>query len=402
MSNAWSHTPPSAGSAQQADPFGPPSDEIKHGRDLLVAVSEYVDTFDPPSRTGRLDAPSCEAGLELAEDRLAERLAAEPDQAARQRLLALLLQIHQARISLRDASLRQRSAAVVAVQEALEHLRSTSSVQQLLERLPEEIAGLGFGRSLVSQVSDGLWTARYAFVDQDDELADLMVRVGSEDPTQLTPQLLESELVRRRRPMIVRDPQRNPGMHQRFKEVTKTQSYVAAPVVVGDQVIGFLHADQYLGDDRLDEFCRDILSMFAEGIGYAVERAVYHQRLDVLRGNLNDYARNVNELADAHAGASIDLDSADGDDGVARLASPAPAIALPRQFSPEAGRCPLTRRELEILRHMASGATNAQIANRLVLSEGTVKSHVKHILRKLAAANRAQAVAYYHRMASAS
>ncbi len=56
---------------------------------------------------------------------------------------------------------------------------------------------------------------------------------------------------------------------------------------------------------------------------------------------------------------------------------------------------PLTRREIDVLKHMASGKTNAGIAARLVVSEGTVKSHVKHILRKLAAANRAEAVSVY-------
>ena len=40
-------------------------------------------------------------------------------------------------------------------------------------------------------------------------------------------------------------------------------------------------------------------------------------------------------------------------------------------------------------------ATNLQVAVRLVVSESTVKSHVKQILRKLAAANRAEAVFLY-------
>jgi DNA-binding NarL/FixJ family response regulator len=44
---------------------------------------------------------------------------------------------------------------------------------------------------------------------------------------------------------------------------------------------------------------------------------------------------------------------------------------------------------------MASGATNNQIARELVVSEGTVKSHVKRILRKLHVNNRAGAVARY-------
>jgi DNA-binding NarL/FixJ family response regulator len=57
----------------------------------------------------------------------------------------------------------------------------------------------------------------------------------------------------------------------------------------------------------------------------------------------------------------------------------------------------LTRRELDVLRLMSVGHTNGQIARRLVISEGTVKSHVKNILRKLDAANRAEAVSRWLR-----
>jgi DNA-binding CsgD family transcriptional regulator len=55
----------------------------------------------------------------------------------------------------------------------------------------------------------------------------------------------------------------------------------------------------------------------------------------------------------------------------------------------------LTRRELEVLRYLADGDTNAVIARRLVVSVGTVKSHVKNILRKLGAQNRVEAAAYW-------
>ncbi len=53
----------------------------------------------------------------------------------------------------------------------------------------------------------------------------------------------------------------------------------------------------------------------------------------------------------------------------------------------------LTARENEILQYIARGARDRDIAEALVLSEGTVKKHVQNILRKLQARNRAEAAA---------
>ena len=54
----------------------------------------------------------------------------------------------------------------------------------------------------------------------------------------------------------------------------------------------------------------------------------------------------------------------------------------------------LTSRELEILRELANGITDQEIAARLGLAAGTVKTHIHHILHKLGARNRTQAVAW--------
>jgi DNA-binding NarL/FixJ family response regulator len=62
----------------------------------------------------------------------------------------------------------------------------------------------------------------------------------------------------------------------------------------------------------------------------------------------------------------------------------------------------LTEREHDVLRLIASGATNAEIADALHLSSGTVKSHVGSIFAKLGARDRAAAIvyAYQHGIAS--
>ncbi len=52
----------------------------------------------------------------------------------------------------------------------------------------------------------------------------------------------------------------------------------------------------------------------------------------------------------------------------------------------------LSLREMEVLACLSQGKTTAQIANELYISENTVKTHVRHILEKLEASNRAEAV----------
>lgn len=55
---------------------------------------------------------------------------------------------------------------------------------------------------------------------------------------------------------------------------------------------------------------------------------------------------------------------------------------------------PLTAREVEVLRLVAQGLDNREIADKLVISEATVRTHVSHILSKLHLASRTQAALY--------
>jgi DNA-binding NarL/FixJ family response regulator len=69
----------------------------------------------------------------------------------------------------------------------------------------------------------------------------------------------------------------------------------------------------------------------------------------------------------------------------ARTPAPAPLPPLPD---------PLTDRETEVLVALASGASNAELAARLYISEETVRTHVKRVLHKLGLRDRAQAIVY--------
>jgi DNA-binding NarL/FixJ family response regulator len=57
----------------------------------------------------------------------------------------------------------------------------------------------------------------------------------------------------------------------------------------------------------------------------------------------------------------------------------------------------LSNREREVLRLIGQGATNREIAQKLIISEHTVKSHIESILNKLDVRNRQQAAVYAER-----
>ena len=301
----------------------------------------------------------------------------------------------------REQELRARVRVFGRIQEALVRLRDVGSVDAMIARAPAEVArACDMDRTVIYRVDDGMLVAEAFFIDGDDAAAAELLAFSREHPLSLREQVLESQMLRQRRPMLVEDAQNNPLSYKPFIKRYGTHAYVAAPIMPEGRVIGFLHGDKGLRSPRdprgVDELDRDALWAFAEGFGYAVERMQMLERLRAQGDEVRALIARTEAIVSEHLAAQVELASAPlGEAGTARAA----AALLPPADGPMGS---LTRRELEVLALIAEGATNNQIADRLVIAESTAKSHVKRILRRLGAANRVEAASIYLRAAGES
>ena len=368
---------------------------LQRARRLLDLVATMTNERDLPCGGMSLDLRSADDSLGAAARLVVRRIAGrecEADDAAGTELAIVLLQLGDARAALKDAELARRSATVSAVQEGLQRLRSAGSVDQLAGLVPQVVHQLGYHRVLLSRLHGSRWIARSAFAPDDAVLADAMVRVGAAAPGRLDSGWPEGDVVRRRTPVLVPDAQSNPRVHPELKMLTGSRDYISAPLVGGGDVIGLLHVDRSARARPLTDHDRDLLGLFAEGLGFVFERTVCQEQLIGLKHRLEEQARSVGDLIDGYLDADL-LGPPMG--------PPAGSTAGPRPAPPFPVSGPLaalTRRELEVLWHLADGESNHQIGARLFISAGTVKTHVKHLLNKLGAANRAEAVARYHQL----
>lgn len=293
----------------------------------------------------------------------------------------------------------QLSVALSAILEALTRVRSERVPASVLDVAPRELCAAGiFKRVMVSRIEGSTWLPRelYARGPHDHVMLEID-GVVEELRIPLVSPLVEAEVVRRRLPALVSDAQNEPRTFRPLIERTSTREYVVSPVVDASSVIGLIHADMG-GDTRpLTAVDRDLLRMFADGVGLVYERACLAERAEQQRQQVvavceaaGRSLQQIEAVPPMQLGSSVLSVAALGE----RKTLGRRQFDDPRDFGPLTR---LTAREREVLGLLASGATNAQLADRLTVAESTVKSHVKHILHKLGAGNRAAAIACYLR-----
>jgi LuxR family transcriptional regulator, regulator of acetate metabolism len=270
-----------------------------------------------------------------------------------------------------DLSRRLRS-----VQRALLRLGSEQSLGRLVNLAPRlACQALELDRAMLLHISGNTIVSGTAWWGGDQIAASDFARFLRAAHPQLTSCPPEFESVQRQLPILVANAQRREDIYRPLVHAARSEAYVVAPMIRGDRVIGLLHADRYpVVDRQLDVLDRDLLWTFATGLADLIDRAA---------------ARGLKS-----GNGAIWSEPNVGREPAA--AEEPPALAAVPLLSGRSGTLALlTSREHEVLRLLAEGAANATIASRLVISEATVKSHVRHILRKLRAANRTEAVIRY-------
>ncbi|WP_016881204.1 MULTISPECIES: helix-turn-helix transcriptional regulator [unclassified Rhodococcus (in: high G+C Gram-positive bacteria)] len=317
------------------------------------------------------------------------RRAAAADTAKVERLTKTVLDLQQVAMDLYLNEMGRRTERLAECSAGLHRLRTVPSTSDLLDRLCEDVAvRCGFRRVVLSRVEAGTWKPWKAYLGEGDE-SDSWFTDWIDRGIPFDERAPEARLLTDHRPAIVYDTENAPVFRPIIVESGRSRSYVVSALVLDNNVVGLLHADHFPVPSRIDEIDRDVLWAFTEGVGYIYERTSLMERLrsqrDQIREILSSTVATMDELCESGMASAgrVDSDPA-GIDPAAEFAS-RPSLVPLAEF---------TSREQEVFTLMAAGATNNDIAESLVITEGTVKSHVKHILRKLGATNRSQAIAW--------
>ena len=158
-----------------------------------------------------------------------------------------------------------------------------------------------------------------------------------------------------------------------MREALGANGFTIVPVVVDGTAAALVHVGTPLDGSR-----RHALGVFAEVLGGCFERVGLESRRDHQDALLRESAQRWSSDTEFDAvtvRGSTDLDAEH--DAERRLLDP------------------LTEREADVVRLILTGASNSTIAAELFITVDTVKSHVKRILRKLGATNRAELIAKY-------
>jgi DNA-binding CsgD family transcriptional regulator len=283
------------------------------------------------------------------------------------------------------AAIAAAHAVVAAAPAVQRRLRAFEEVADLLAAAASEACGrCGFDRGLIAGVQDG-WITAAATGPLVDRGSDQLRRRLLAEPVLAEANSVEAELLRL--------PERAGDGSRRsvVAEALDLENAVVASISPEGRTVALLVLDRSAGAPS--DLVRSTVAAFAAVIAVSLEGVVLRKRVAELSGDLHQLAGSAQALAREVVEAEVELPS---DRGFGVAFAPARVSSALRKTSGAAKL--LSVRELEVAALLAKGRSNRQIADELTLSPATVKTHVARILRKLSAANRAEAAANYLRL----
>lgn len=170
-------------------------------------------------------------------------------------------------------------------------------------------------------------------------------------------------------------------------ELLGLRCYLIAPITLGGSVLAVLILDRdHVPPDAIDVA---LASAYADAIAVSLERHLLRIRVAQVESELRHLTVSAQALMTEVANAPLTIPAGRGD------LAPSPTLLGVVPVRGAATTTLLTEREIAIASQLADGRSNREIAAHLFLAPATVKGHVARILRKLDAANRAEAAAKY-------
>lgn len=268
---------------------------------------------------------------------------------------------------LQAQSARLRETAI----DGLTALSRCSTGYELAAAIPRNVARLGFDRVIFSTVSSSGWqpVSAYSVPGDPAPITELVENLPTSTWFYLPPAAADRRYAQVRAQKML--AHRDPAGGYALWSCSQARDFWMFPVINRRSITGLVHVDCLVQNrlpsrtqvEALNQFCRQLPLVLA--------------RHDSSTETVQRFPDDGGSFRDHHL----------------KTCQPTAPKLSPLAETTSDSLVPLSERESEVLRLMAAGLTNAQIGRRLSITEGTVKSHVKRVLRKTGASNRAEAVA---------
>ena len=269
-------------------------------------------------------------------------------------------------------------------------LNGAATVPELLGRASDLARGeCGFDRAIILTVEAGALRADRLRALEDPG-SDRLRRELLAEPLELRPGSAESEFIR----LVESGRGESSGGLSLLRGRHGFGEVALAAIMPEDTVLAVLVLDR--ARPKVGPAERVLAQGFAQMITHALERQLMRKRIDDLASELKYMMASSTALLQETLHAPMQLDGA-----VAEGTTFGQMGSIKPQTT-EQLRELFTRREWTVAKEIIAGKSNREIASSLQLSPETVKTYVSRVLRKLGAANRAEAVARYFSLTTAA